>query len=228
MASTAELCFAPLLPYLQEYHVILAEIDGHSERMPGDLTSILDCCDDIEGYIKDHLDGKLHGLIGFSMGGTMAVELIGRGNIEVERTLLDAAFVIRIGAFLKPLTFVFCKGIERIKKGKSVPKWLMGRMFGRDNTSLLEMFYPGISQNTVKNCLKLLDDYRVPETLRNYKNPVTCWCGEYETMPVKGFQTLKLYLPQMTEEVKLHMGHGQFLHEHSEEYAKELISFMES
>ena len=29
LASTADLCFKPLLPYLQDYYVIFCELDGH-------------------------------------------------------------------------------------------------------------------------------------------------------------------------------------------------------
>ena len=29
LASTADLCFNPLLPYLQDYFVIFCELDGH-------------------------------------------------------------------------------------------------------------------------------------------------------------------------------------------------------
>ena len=32
MASTAMLCYEPILKMLPDYHVILAEVDGHSER----------------------------------------------------------------------------------------------------------------------------------------------------------------------------------------------------
>ena len=33
MASTALLCYEPLLEYLNNYYVILAEVDGHSDRL---------------------------------------------------------------------------------------------------------------------------------------------------------------------------------------------------
>ena len=36
------------------------------------------------------------------MGATMAVELIGRGNISVDKIVLDAVFTIRMGIKAKP------------------------------------------------------------------------------------------------------------------------------
>lgn len=37
MASTALLCFEPLLKYFTDYYVVLAEVDGHSRNVEGEL-----------------------------------------------------------------------------------------------------------------------------------------------------------------------------------------------
>ena len=50
MASTAMLCYEPILKHLADYYVILAEVDGHSERTD-ELVSLKNNCDEIENYI---------------------------------------------------------------------------------------------------------------------------------------------------------------------------------
>ena len=91
LASTADLCFKALLAYLQDYFVIFCELDGHYGTNPKDLTSMKETIDSIESYILNEISGSVYGLCGFSMGATIAVELIGRGNISASRVLLDAA-----------------------------------------------------------------------------------------------------------------------------------------
>lgn len=59
MASTAMLCYEPILKRLSDYYVILAEVDGHSERT-GELVSLEKDCDEIEDYIKDNLSGNIY------------------------------------------------------------------------------------------------------------------------------------------------------------------------
>lgn len=76
MASTAMLCYEPILKRLSDYYVILAEVDGHSERT-SELVSLEKDCNEIEDYIMDNLSGNLYCLSGFSMGATMVVEIIG-------------------------------------------------------------------------------------------------------------------------------------------------------
>ena len=95
MASTALLCYEPLLEYLNNYYVILAEVDGHSDSL-GELESLADNCTEIERFIIENLNGELCCLSGFSMGGTMAVEVVGRGNVRISKVLLDAAFLTKM------------------------------------------------------------------------------------------------------------------------------------
>ena len=56
MASTAKLCYGPLLEYLKDYYVILAEVDGHRDSL-GELESLADNCTEIENFIIENLNG---------------------------------------------------------------------------------------------------------------------------------------------------------------------------
>ena len=73
LASSATLCFEPLLAYLRDYYVILWELEGHSEDVPEDFTSFKASVDGIEDFVLQEMNGAIYGLCGFSMGATMAV-----------------------------------------------------------------------------------------------------------------------------------------------------------
>ena len=132
LASTADLCFNPLLPYLQDYYVIFCELDGHYGTNPKDLTSMDVTIDSIESYILNEMGGMVYGLCGFSMGATIAVELIGRGNISVSRVLLDGAITAELGLLAVPLTYAFIIGTSRIKNKKPIPKFLFCLLYTSD------------------------------------------------------------------------------------------------
>ena len=225
MASTALLCYEPILKYLKNYYVVLVEVDGHSKNVKGDLLSLKDCCDNIEEYIDKNLNGHIHGLCGFSMGATMAVELIGRGNISVDRTVLDAAFTVKMGIKTKPFEICFCKAIKRIQEGKKIPQFLMDSVMGKGNKSVTEMLYRDVSSKTIINACEFVYKYNIPGGLRNYRNPVLFLRGAREPYPRKSASLLKKALPQMEEKILDGMGHGQYLHEHPAEYANVLLRF---
>ena len=225
MASTALLCYEPILKYFENYYIVLVEVDGHSNNINGDLSSLKDCCDDIEKYIKENLDGHIYGLCGFSMGATMAVDLIGRGNISVDKTVLDAAFTVKMGIKTKPFEICFNKAIKRIQQGKKIPQFLMNSVMGKDNNSVIEMLYRDVSSKTIINACEYVYKYDIPTGLSDYKNPVLFLRGSREPYPRKSAAILKNHLPQMEEKIFDGMGHGQHLHEHPAEYANELLCF---
>ncbi|NBH15458.1 alpha/beta hydrolase [Lachnospiraceae bacterium] len=227
MASTAKLCYEPILKQLADYYVILAEVDGHSEQTK-ELISLEENCDEIEDYIINNLSGNLYCLSGFSMGATMAVEIIGRGNVNVTKTHLDAAFLIKMGLLTKPYTYIFCKAIKRMQTGKAIPKFIMDAVMGKDNNSVREMLYLPITSGTIKNACEFVYKYNIPEKIRNYRGTVLFWRGSNEPYPEKSVDLLKKYLPDLIDIEIENMGHGQYLHEHSDEYAGKLIEYLQN
>lgn len=228
LASTADLCFNPLLPYLQDYYVIFCELDGHYGTNPKDLTSMDVTIDSIESYILNEMGGSVYALCGFSMGATIAVELIGRGNISTSRVLLDGAITAELALMARPFTCAFIIGTSRIKNKKPIPKFLLDKIMGKDNLSVIEMAYPQISKTTIKNACKFIYHYKPPKNLTKFSNHVMFWRGSEEPIPEKSEKILREYLPQMETEVFEGMGHGQFLHEHPQEYAEKLKLFLEN
>lgn len=226
MANTSNL-FDPILPYLKDYYVIVCELDGHSSKESGLFISVTDAAQKIEKYVKDDLDGRLYGLLGFSLGGTIATELISRGNIEVERTVLDAAFVIKMGIMTYPFKLIFQGSIGCIKKSIPIPKALVESIMGKGNSGIVDTLYKGVSLKSIGNAALSCYTYTIKEGIRDHHNPVVFWHGENEPYPVKSASLLGRYLPQMKKRVYRGMGHGQMLHEHTEAYAKNLISFLE-
>ena len=227
MASTAMLCYEAILDRLSDYYVILAEVDGHSEQTD-ELASLAENCNEIENYVINNISGELYCLSGFSMGATMAVEIIARGNINVAKTHLDSAFLIKMGLMTKPYEYIFCKAIKRIQSGKAIPKFMMDAVMGKDNNSIIEMLYPNITSITIKNACEFVYSYNVPKNIKNYKGAVLFWRGSNEQYPGKSVTLLKKYLPAIIDVEIEHMGHGQYLHEHSDEYASKLIEYLQS
>ena len=90
MANNADY-FNILLPYLKDYYVIVCELDGHSADESGDFISITIECQKLEEYVRERLRGRLYGLLGFSLGATISVELLSRRRIEADKTILTVS-----------------------------------------------------------------------------------------------------------------------------------------
>lgn len=227
MANEAELCYGKIVSGLEDYYVILCELDGHTDGENGLFISIEDCCRKIENYVTENLGGKLYGLCGFSMGATISVELMTRQKIEIEKVVLDAAWCVKLGALKQCVyTNMFCLALKRIKAGKRIPKFLIEMAMGKGNSGIVDTFYKNIALRSVRNACRDVYGYKISAEVANFKGKVAFWHGSHEPCPRKSAKLLKKYLPQMQAEVWQGLGHGQFMREHPNEYAQKLKGFL--
>lgn len=222
LSATAESCFGKVGRLLQNrWHVVLCELDGHYDGSPA-FRGIDDACAQIEAYVMEKHGGRIRGMIGLSLGGTIAVSVLSRGRIQIEKTVLDAAFCVDMGILKGLYGWVFPKSVIRVRDGKYIPGFLIDCFMGRGNRSMVEMIYPGIALETCKSACREVYAYGISDNLRNTSSRVEFWRGSREAYPKKGAALLREHIPAMTERVFPNMGHCQFLHKHPEAYAARL------
>ena len=219
LSATAESCYGKVGRLLQNnWHIVLCEMDGHYEPSPP-FQGIDGECEQIEAYVLENHRGRIHGMIGLSLGGTIAVSILSRSRIQIEKTVLDAAFCVDMGILKGCYGWVFPKGVARVRDGKYMPGFVIDLFMGKGNRSMVDMIYPGITVETCRRACREVYSYRISDQLQNTSSAVEFWRGSREPYPAKGARLLKKQFPSMTERVFPNMGHCQFLHEHPAEYA---------
>jgi pimeloyl-ACP methyl ester carboxylesterase len=226
MANDAGLCYGRILPGLTDFCVILCELDGHTDAEDSVFRSIEACCDQIEPYVAENWSGHLYGLSGFSMGATIAVELMTRRRIEIEKVVLDGAWCVKVGALAPVYTTIFYWALKQIKAGKHIPDFLIERSMGKGNAGMIRTFYKNIALESIRNACRDVYGYELSGELAAFHGKVAFWYGSNEPYPRKSAKLLKQYLPQMQVEVLQGFGHGQFLNQYPEKYAQKLNGFM--
>ena len=88
------------------------------------------------------------------------------------------------------------------------------------------MLYPRVTSKTIINVSEYVYKYEIPEGIRGYNGRILFWYGSNEPYPKKSVVLLKKYFPQLEYEELENMGHGQYLHEHSAEYAEKIIDYI--
>lgn len=226
LSATAESCYGKVARCLQDrWHIVLCELDGHYDGSPP-FQGIDDACEQIETYVVEKHGGRIHGMVGLSLGGTIAVSLLSRRRIQIEQTVLDAAFCVDMGILKGLYGWVFPKCVIRVRDGRFIPGFLIDCFMGKGNRSMVDMIYPGIALETCKSACREVYAYQISDDLRNTSAEVEFWRGSREAYPKKGAALLRKRIPAMTERVFPNMGHCQFLHEHPEEYAARLARYM--
>ncbi len=227
MATTAEICYGAMAKNLSRYYyVILAKLDGHDPDSDSVFISLEDSCRKIEHYVKQHHYGHLYALSGFSLGGSIAVELLQRGNIQIDKVHLDAAFCLKFGVLKPYFTALFTYGIRYMQSGRTIPTFITDSVFGKGNHSVQEMLFHQIKSETIRNCCGDVYSFTLCDSLQNVTSEIVFWMGEHEPYPRKTARLLRQYLPQIQVRVFKGMGHGQLLHEHPNYYLRELLKYL--
>ena len=165
-------------------------------------------------------------MLGFSLGGTIAVEIMSRGKIKIEKTILDAAFCVKMGLLTGLYTKAMSWSVKRICSGKKIPDFMIEFAMGKGNARIVETFYKGTDSETVKNECRDAYRYEIKSSLSDYNGEVIFLRGENEVYPAKTFRLLKKYIPQIKEIIFDGMGHGQFMNEHPEKYAETVLNVL--
>ena len=179
---------------------------------------------DIEEYIKENYNGHLDGLFGQSQGGLMVVELLSRGNIEVDVAVTDGVYVAHQGKLSGLGTywmFKYYKDNQKPPKVMDVMIKLMG-LDPKEAYGMFDLIYWNASYESIKRNLLENYTYHTNPSIANTKTKVYLWCGSKEPYAIKSHNILKKYLRNYEEEIMDGLGHGEFFLKHQEEMCKKL------
>lgn len=91
-ASHWKLSFGQVIDCLiDEYNVVCVAMDGHDENDTSEMISISNEIDKIEDYIQKNYNGKIYGIYGSSLGGSIVGKLLENGNIQIKQAITGSA-----------------------------------------------------------------------------------------------------------------------------------------
>ncbi|MFY3791965.1 alpha/beta fold hydrolase [Ureibacillus sp. MALMAid1270] len=225
MATTWETCYKATINELKEdFFIIVPVLDGHNPNEQSEFCSIHEVVKKIEQYIVERHGGKLHAASGFSMGGTILIQILANQIVQINRVVLDAAYCAPLGIFSKLCTKFLSTQISKVKENKPFHILLRKVMeYGRfDEDAFRRAFYSSISYNTILNCFSQLFEYRLPKNLCSIKADVTYWYGSNESYAAKSARNLKKVLPNLRIRSFDRYGHGELITKYPKHCVAEL------
>lgn len=90
-ASHWKLSFGQVVGGLtDEYYVVCVAMDGHDENDSTEMVSISDEVDKLESYIQKKYNGKIYGIYGSSLGGSIVGKLLQKNNIYTKHAITSS------------------------------------------------------------------------------------------------------------------------------------------
>ena len=201
-----------------DYNVIIVCLDGY-DKQSTTFHSISEQAEKIANYTEKNHNGKLHLILGMSMGGFIVLEMLSRYNITADKVILDSGY-------LKPWPKIPAKimsgsvawGFSQIMKDnsnfviESFMKKMMGYCFKKKDLCA------SASKTTLKNSEYSCLTFKLPNLSKLQNTNIEYWYGTKERLMVKGMKLLKRELPNMKEVCLGEFGHGEFMFERPDEY----------
>lgn len=212
-----------LKPLEEHYRLIIPAQDGFYDGS-GDFTTFADQARQIEEYITENYNGKIHGAYGASQGGLMLTELLTRNKVDMGTVIMDGCYVAHQGKLAGKVTAWMFKKLKNTGKLPSLVMVMMKLMgLKKEDLVMMDNLYMNASDVTVDRNFVQTYTYRTrPEIARN-KSKVYLWCGSKEPYAIKSHNELKKYLQNYEEEIMPGFGHGEFLMKHREEICAKII-----
>ena len=207
------------------------------ERLCGDKRVILPLLDGYDGggtvfksieaqaaqlaeYLSRECPDGLFAVLGMSMGGFIALELLQKYPVKTERLILDSGYMcgMRPARFIANVATSCFTAIIQGRDGfiaHSIMRLAMGYCFRRDDICA------DASRETIFNSEFSCMTYSLPPLPGALANcDAEYWYGEKERHAIHGMKALKSGLPQLREVSMGSVGHGEVMFTQPQKYAE--------
>lgn len=202
-----------LKPLTEHYRLIFTAMDGFYEGS-GSFTTFADQARQIEDFVRANYGGRLHGAYGASQGALLLTELLTRGEISIDNTIMDGCYVAHQGWIAGKVTarmFKRYKNTGRFPAFIHIMMKLMGTKLKDMTADLDDSLYMQATDETVNRNFIQNYTYRTGKEIAQWPFMVHLWCGSKEPYALKSHRELKKYLQQYDEIIMDGLGHGEFL-----------------
>lgn len=229
MGCTGEHSFSSTIKRLENnYRVIVVSLDGYDEAK-NKFISIEEEARKIAEYIKENQEDSIDVVLGMSMGGFIALDLLTKYDLKAKKLILDSGYLKpwnKISA--KIFSKLVAKGFSSLIKGenklfyKKGMKKIMGYVFKKED--LCEFASKETLINSEYSCLRYkLENIDVLNEIN-----VEYWYGKKEKYMIKGMKFLKSKLSNLKEVCVGDYGHAEVMFEDPNQYAENVYNSIKS
>ncbi len=219
--------FDEIVPLLMDdYFLVIPVLDGHNPDNRSNFQTVQEEAEKIEKKVVDDFDRHLSGVLGFSLGGTIAIELLTRNKIQMDRVILDGACASTPGSLSRPYASMWISMLSKFTDGKNISSFLKKVTGSGDVEALYNMLFFNLSEKTITNACKAAFEYEISPYVGQSKAQVTFWHGQREPYPAKTAKKMKEYLPAMRIRIFGNLGHGELFSRFPQRYVVEIRNFL--
>ena len=220
-------CFKEIIPLLEEdYYLILPVLDGHNPQNRSNFQSVSDAAEKIETFIDNNFQGHLANLLGFSLGGTIAIEMLARQKVRIDQVILDGPCLETMGILKRAYASMWIFQLNRFVKGKDISGFLKKFNGSQDVRNYYLSLYFHLSPKTIQNTCKEAYCYRIPAAIADVSSRMVYWHGDRDANGTGSAKAMKALLPALRIRIFGGIGHGDLLMRFPQRYSAQIRNFL--
>lgn len=149
--------------YEKDFHIIVPVLPGHNPNQIEDFSTFEIIARELEEYYIPKYGKEVYVIYGMSMGGVLTATLWERGNLNIEKLILDGSPIVSINPFMKNMMISFYTNIthktqERDKKTlEQAKKSIISEECFEPFLEVLD----NMTDVTIKNCISDIASFHV-------------------------------------------------------------------
>lgn len=186
--------------YKNDYCIVLPVLPGHNGKDNDEFESFDKCTEEFEEYYIKNFGKDVYAIYAISMGGVFATKLFTRGNLNIQKFILESTPLLPFG---KVMAYFAKKNYLKIleKMRKRDPKLINKLQASIKDPEIYNEFLnvlDNMSEFTLKNYIDELLNYKFPKNINTRNTEIYYYYGGVlNEIPFKySAKYIKKYYPQ--------------------------------
>ena len=227
MEVTGENLYNVMSPYLKrQYHIISPDQGGHGQSGP--YTDCKTEAAELEKWLLEKGYTEITLLYGASMGVGTAYELLKSGKIRFKKSWFDGGAIAPNAVLMNWLMrTMFLKKLRALKKDPTKPVDNLIKMYGEEFAAMMKENFIKLSEQDITNICNACCHRELVQISPEIRKNICFEYGQSDPNLKAAKKTIKEYFPESRLIVREGYGHCGYMAFHTEEYVKELETFMQ-
>lgn len=213
--------------FTQDYFVIVPILDGHDIERKSIFTTIQKASSDIADYVCQTHGNNVFAVIGCSLGGVIATEILAQKRLNIEKAIIDGAYLTTMKSWICRVSAkIMVRQFHLIKKGNKLYKYIISLSFSKKAVDDIYKLSSNMNDEICENIAFSNYSYVIPNSISNTTTNIAFWYGEKEKRFVgKSAKQLSRLLPSARIEEFKGLGHGDLISKNPDLFNEKAYAF---
>jgi pimeloyl-ACP methyl ester carboxylesterase len=208
----------------KDFYVLVPTLNGHNPEETVDFPGVEQEAKNLIIAIKEQHEGEIFAIVGSSLGGTIALEMIANNSLSIKHIVSDGGFFTPISPVIALIgANLMTSAMMIIKNGNQKKTPLIAKSLSRSGAEMFQRTISIISRTSINNIFRSTYQYKLPDKIDQTPTRINIWYGSRENYFVKkSARDIRKRAPLCIIREFIGMKHGELALDYPDRYVQEI------